>query len=187
MLDPLTQSNNALIEAWVDLVLLVEQKGHLIDWDSFMYKAKKCGVDKFTMSIFMVCKKLFNMNIPNEVYDRKLENSKYIDILIEDIFSSGVHGKKDKASVFAKELAYTDDNSSVFKRYLQFLFPKVDSLGDKYNYAKNNKIFVPIAWIHHLFAGVFNKEYSFVEKMKFGFGAMSISKKKNKLIGWLEW
>ena len=170
----------------VDLVLLVEQKGHLIDWDSFMYKAKKCGVDKFTMSIFMVCKRLFNMNIPNEVYDRKLENSKYIDILIDDIFSSGVHGKKDKASVFAKELAYTDDNSSVFKRYLQFLFPKVDSLGDKYNYAKNNKIFVPIAWIHHLFAGVFNKEYSFVEKMKFGFGAMSISKKKNKLIGWLE-
>ena len=31
--------------------------------DSFMYKAKKCGVDKFTMSIFMVCKKLFNINM----------------------------------------------------------------------------------------------------------------------------
>lgn len=170
----------------VDLVLLVEQKGHLIDWDSFMEKARKCGVDKFTMAIFMVCKKLFNMDIPKQVYDSKLEKSKYIDILIDDIFSSGVHGKKDKAAVFAKELAYTDDNTSVFKRYLQFLFPKVENLDDKYNYAKRYKIFVPIAWIHHLFAGVFNKEYSLADKIKFGFGAMSISKKKNRLISWLE-
>lgn len=170
----------------VDLVLLVEQRGNLINWNSFMNKAKKCGVDKFTMAIFMVSKKLFNIDIPKEVYDNKLENSKYIDILIDDIFSSGVHGKKDKAAVFAKELAYTDDDSSVFKKYMEFLFPKVENLDDRYSYAKKYKILAPIAWIHHLYAGVFNKEYSFGEKVKFGFGAMSISKKKNKLISWLE-
>ena len=69
----------------------------------------------------MVCKKLFNMDIPKEVYDRKLEKSKYIDVLIDDIFSSGVYGKKDKGALFARELAYTDENSSVLNSYLHFL------------------------------------------------------------------
>ena len=170
----------------VDLVLLVEQKGHLIDWNSFMNKARKCGVDKFTVAIFMVCKKLFNMEIPKEVYDSRLEKSKYIDILIDDIFSSGVHGRKDKGAIFAKELAYTEENSSVFKKYMAFLFPRVENLNDRYSYAKKYNVLLLVAWIHHLFAGIFNKEYSFIDKIKFGFGAMSTSKKRNKLTNWLE-
>ena len=38
----------------------------------------------------------------------------------------------------------------------------------------------------YLFAGLFNKEYSIKDKLKFGFGGINASKKKNQLITWLE-
>ena len=33
-------------------------------------------------------------------------------------------------------------------------------MSEKYNYAKDNKILTPVAWAHHLGAGVLNKDYS---------------------------
>ena len=54
----------------------------------------------------------------------------------------------------AKQMAYDKDFSSeaeisVYRRYFNALFPKVDTMSYKFDYAKKYKILTPIAWIHH--------------------------------------
>ena len=169
-----------------DLVLFVEQRGNDTNWEEFLQKVRLCGIETFSKTIFALSKELFNMEIPTELQCEIDKN--VINALADDIFSSGVHGKRDMASLFAKELAYdgNNKNDSVINKYMSFLFPQVDQMSEKYDYAKKNKLLTPIAWGHHLCAGVFNKDYSVKDKVKFATSSVSISQKRNNLIKDLE-
>lgn len=171
-----------------DLVLMVEKRGHIIDWDSFIFKLNQLGIYKFTTTIFTICNKLFDMKIPNKMESLNKKSDKYVELLIEEIFASGVHGKRDKISSFANVISYAnkEEERSTAKSFKRLYFPSRDRLSEKYSYAKENKILLPIAWIHRLFVSLFKTDYSFVEKIKFALFGASISKKRNKLINWLE-
>lgn len=174
-----------------DFVLLVNKRGEEVDWTSFIDRCYKYGIGKFTVAMFMACRKLFSIDIPDVVLNRESCSEAYVDALIEDIFSGGVHGKHDFTSAVASEFAYTSDKDSDVKdsvttKFVRFLFPPVDSMSDKYDYAKGNKLLVPVAWTHHLFAGVFNSEYSLKDKFKFTTSVLVESKKRNDLMEWLE-
>lgn len=69
----------------IDLVLLVNKYTSILDWKSFLYKAKKCGVYRFVISIFMLENKLFNMTIPNLINNEEKLEDKYIDLLINEL------------------------------------------------------------------------------------------------------
>ena len=172
-----------------DLVLLVEKQGNDIDWKLFLDKAKISGIEKFSLVIFKICNVLFNMNIPKELYEAEKIKGKYIDIFIDDIFNNGVSGRKDESSIFAKEIAFdseSNNNNSVSKRFLNLIFPPLSQMSDKYNYAKKFKVLLPIAWIHHLFEGANNKDYSLKSKIKILTNTIYVAKKRNKLMNWLE-
>ncbi len=93
---------------------------------------------------------------------------------------------------FSNQIAFNyeckDNNATLgaIKRYIRFMFPRVEYMSDKYNYAKRYRILIPIALVHHLIAGLFRKEYSFIDKSKFVIKGASISAKKNKLLKWME-
>lgn len=179
----------------LDLVLLVEQKGREIDWVKFINRTKACGIYKFTLIIFILCNRLFNMKIPFEIRNiigSEAINVKYVDILIEDIFASGVYGNKDETRVFASEFAFdqsqgaAEGRGSIFKKYMKLLFPSIETMSGKYDYAKKVKFLAPVAWIHHLFAGIFNKDYTFKNKVKMATGTISVGSKRNSLLKELE-
>lgn len=179
----------------LDLVLLVEQKGRKIDWGKFLGKAKECGIYKFTLVIFALCNRLFDLKLPIEIRNiigKELVNSKYIELLIEDIFASGVYGNKDETRVFASEFAFDQSEGaakgtiSICKKYIKLLFPAIKDMSEKYDYAKRVKILAPIAWIHHLFAGIFNKDYSMKNKVKMATSTVSVGSKRNMLLRELE-
>lgn len=175
-----------------DLVLLVEKKGHLIDWSSFLNKIEACGVEKFTMAIFQTCSQLFNMKIPREFKNINIVEKELLEPLINDIFSSGVHGNRNLSRMFSNKLAYNshdseeNNNLGILKRFILFLFPPVNNLSDKYAYAKKYIILTPVAWTHHLLCGIFNREYSFFSKIKFFLSTIFISRRRNKLLQWLD-
>ncbi|MGN9161727.1 nucleotidyltransferase domain-containing protein [Clostridium sulfidigenes] len=175
-----------------DLVLLVENKGNEISWISFLDKSREYGFDKFNIIIFLLCNRLFHMKVPNELINIKLDQEKYINLLIDEILKGGVYGKKDVLNSFSNQIAFNyeckDNNATLgaIKRYIRFMFPRVEYMSDKYNYAKRYRILIPIALVHHLIAGLFRKEYSFIDKSKFIIKGASISVKKNKLLKWME-
>jgi len=175
-----------------DLVLLVEKKGDEISWESFIEKSKKYGFKKFNIIIFSLCNKLFDMKIPSLLVDNKLQKGKYITVLINDILNGGVYGKRDLVNNFGNQVAFNyegKDKNATFgamKRYMKFIFPKVDAMPKNYNYAKKFKVLTPIAWIHHLFSGALKREYSIGEKFKFIFTGSFVAIRKNKLLEWME-
>lgn len=175
-----------------DLVLLVEHKGDEIDWNSFIMKARMYGFKKFGKIIFLLCNKLFNMEAPKEINIKVVNNKKYVSALLDEIFEAGVHGKKEMANQFATQVAFNfeekDSNATLgaINRYFRFIFPKIDDMSDKYSYAKKVKILAPIAWIHHLFAGVFASEYSFKDKVEFLTKGAAKAANRNKLLDWME-
>ncbi|MEG1254497.1 nucleotidyltransferase family protein [Clostridium sp.] len=175
-----------------DLVLLVENKGQEINWDSFIIKARMYGFEKFSLIMFIICNKLFNMNIPKELNVSTIRNKRHVESLVDEIFESGVHGKSDMTSRFGNQVAFNfgdkDSNATLgaVKRYLAFIFPSADNLSDRYSYAKKAKVFLPIAWVHHLFVGVFRSEYGLGDKFRFLTTGASVSIKRNKLLEWME-
>ena len=167
----------------IDFVLLVNKKGTQIDWINFIDRCKKYGIYKFVFQVILVCNVLFDMDIPNDIEFVANEDRLYLDAFI--------HGKKDFVSSMASEFAYTADkengkNGSPLKKYMRFLFPKIDNMSDTYNYAKKYKILQPVAWGHHLIRAVCNKDYSLKEKIKFTTKTVSISQHRQDLINWLE-
>ena len=175
-----------------DLVVLVEKKGEEIDWNSFIMKARMYGFEKFSLIMFLLCKELFQMEIPKELEIKSVNNKKYVAALIDEIFEAGVHGKKEMANQFATQVAFNfedkDSNPTLgaIKRYFRFIFPRIDDMSDKYNYAKKIKILAPIAWIHHLFVGIFAAEYSFKDKFEFLTKGAATAVNRNKLLDWME-
>lgn len=175
-----------------DLVVLVEKKGEEIDWNSFIMKARMYGFEKFSLIMFLLCKKLFDIEIPKELEIRSVNNKKYVAALIDEIFEAGVHGKKEMANQFATQVAFNfedkDSNPTLgaIKRYFRFIFPRIDDMSDKYSYAKKVKVLAPIAWIHHLFSGIFASEYTFKDKFEFLTKGAAIATNRNKLLDWME-
>lgn len=52
------------------------------------------GFEKFSEIMFLLCNKLFNMEVPKEINIKVVNNKKYVSALLNEIFEAGVHGKK---------------------------------------------------------------------------------------------
>lgn len=170
-----------------DLVVIVENKGNEICWSSFMEAAKQTRVDRFVCYLFAACDKLFGMKVPSEIDGYMKIDKGCLDELISSIYESGVHGKRNLVDNFMGEVVFDKEDEAgsdvgIIKRFLGIIFPPVDKMSDKYDYAKQYKVLVPIAWIHHLISGIFNKDYNFFDKVKFFISTIAISKKKNEML-----
>ena len=110
--------------------------------------------------------------------------------MLEQILNGGAYGNRDVSHIFANQIAIdSDDNikkGDITIRHKEIIFPKVEEMSDRYNYAKRYKLLKPIAYIHHLFAGLFRKEYKMKDKLNFITNGSNVASEKNELIKWLE-
>ncbi|WP_053984369.1 nucleotidyltransferase domain-containing protein [Niameybacter massiliensis] len=176
------------IRQLIDLVLLVQAKRHVIQWNILRKKIKRWNLSHFTVAVFKMAEVLFQLEFPVALNKLGSVKKQVVLELIEDMWAAGVHGKRDASRVLAHELAKdvegkkSSEESSVLHNFLDFLCPPQEKLSDKYAYGKRHKVLLPIAWIHHLWNGIWNKEYKLKEKFKFAFTAFRVSKKRNKLL-----
>lgn len=119
-------SNKLLSKHLSNLVLLVEKDEDKINWKSFLYKAKLCGIYRFSIAIFLVCNKLFNMTIPSVIDKQEKMDDKYIDLLIDSINSN--------SNFKSKEIETVDKGFfSRVKRGITTVFSKIENAKDKRN------------------------------------------------------
>lgn len=172
-----------------DLVALVEKRGHLINWDLFNKKVKESNILKFTSVIFNICNKLFNMEIPNEIYIERIDE-KNMNIFIDEILSNGVFGKRHAHKKYATLSACNLNEEKNRNRYLNkvfyTIFGPIDTWGDKYNYAKKNNLLIPIAYIHKVSYGLFGNKFTLKEKFNLIFKTTKETKNKDEILKWLE-
>ena len=175
-----------------DLVLFAEAYRDKIDWTSFRNKAKEQEIERFTLIIFALCRNLFNMEIPELLFDRDIIYSPNLELLIEDIIVGGVFGTSDKTKTIGNSISINmnqnDDNPfiSMMKKLIIVLNPADETLEGKYSYAKKIKILKPIAGVQQIYHSRFNEDYSLIENIKILYRGIKISKDRNNLIKWLE-
>lgn len=160
MADHLTE-NGFEVRQLCDITILVEKLGNEIDWNSFIMKARMHGFEKFSLILFLICNELFDMKLPEELEVKYVNNKKYLEALIDEIFESKLKGKKVVTNQFAKQISFSLD---------------------RYSYAKNIKILTPIAWIHHVFEIIFNSALKFKDLIN----GRERGVDRNKLIDWME-
>ena len=89
--------------------------------------------------------------------------------------------------MLSRQISYNNQKQlSPLQKMMNLFFPAIDEMSDKYHYAKKNKILAPIAWIHHLFVGLFHPTYSFKDKVKLMTSGYQTVKKRADMIEWLE-
>lgn len=181
-----------------DLILLVEARKNEINWDHFVKSAKYCKIDNFAVVIFHICRKLFGLEVyPKypKVYDTKLLNNKYIDMIIDNIFTGGafdgVFGKTNVKLSYGNLVSYYENQNQCNKyigklKYLiGLLLPPPQRLKESYKYIRKYPILLPIAWVHRLVYCIIRKDYSVDEKKVLLSGNLYKIKEKNELFEWL--
>lgn len=168
----------------VDLALLMKEKSNEINWNDVHSKLKSCNMMKFTVGIIKTINNLFEVAIPKEFNSLNLVTEKEVNSLLDLIMLSGVNGKKDVEDGFnalvSKEA--TEDNVSKFKKIKMLAFPKAENMTERYNYAKKNKVLLPIAWIHHAYYGVVIKKHGIRGSITSINKGLNVSDAKNGLI-----
>lgn len=164
----------------IDLAIYSEKYKTEIDWERVKEFARKNKIEIFLDYIFVICKKLFHTDVPLEI---KYDNDVIVQTLLDNIFESGVFGRKDKGEQFARALSMIDnDSQSVEKRFLEIIFPKIDNMSDIYSYAKKNKILAPVAWGHHVVRGICNENFSLKNKLDILFKSVDTAKERGKFL-----
>lgn len=169
-----------------DFVLLVESEYEFIDWILLLEKAKLCNLERFLLSIFEVCHRFFEMQVPEAFRCKSKEFETYVELLILDILSAGTFGAKSATRMMGNNLihntSHTDTKSvNKFKYYLKLAFPANKDLLGRYEYAKKYPVLTPIAWIHRIIRSLFRSDLSLSEKANLP----DVYGKRAKLIDWL--
>lgn len=177
-----------------DLVMVVKTKGNEINWNIVRDRAIKYGVDNFINAIFLVCNRLFNIEIPKEIVIKDVDHQK-IDKLIEDILSGGNLGNKDAQRASANILLTNSNNTdglnykSKLSRARRILFPslKIMEKRKKYIYVRKSRILLPFAWVHRIVYGFKRKDLKLSDKKAlFQDNELNLmAKERNNLLEWL--
>lgn len=179
-----------------DIVLVIEEKGNEINWQCFYEKIKNNGIEKFTAAVFITCRELFNIEVPDQVIKNKKFTSKYMDIFINYMYSSGNTGRFDLVNVYSNQLAYgpnrrgadnvrvsegievRPNTQSIINRIYRVLFPDINKLKNRFPYAKRFSLLIPLAWL--IYIG------SYIVKFKAFIISIPLSRKRYRLFKYLE-
>ena len=131
----------------------------------------------FSTYVLAACWELLQLEIEDIQVDQA-----HLASFIEVIFSSGVHGHREKGKQFGNYFAYIEHKSSKGRIFLQSVFPSIRDLSRRYTYAHRYHWLLPIAWVDRFFRVLFHQSFSFSEKLYILVKTPSIAKQKAKLL-----
>lgn len=171
----------------LDLVVMIEQQGAFIDWAEVVRLMDACQVRKYSAVLFKCCEDLFGLEVPTSVANLVEIDPQYIILFEEEIMNSGVHGYREGGEILSRQISYDNTQvSSPFSKLVGLFFPPVEKMSDKYQYAKKNKLLIPVAWGHHLMVGICHPTYSFKDKFKLVTTGYRVVKNRQDMLEWLE-
>lgn len=120
-----------------DLAMLTERKRDSVNWDSFLMKSGMYGSEKVSLIIFILCEKLFNVEIPKDFEIGKLNNKKYIDALINEIFNDSFNKEFIESQEEIVAMLYskqeTDEKKNIIVNYIMKIVNKINKKIKEFN------------------------------------------------------
>lgn len=174
-----------------DVVLFIESEKNNINWELFFEKVRLYNIEKLTITIFIVCNNLFNMDLPKEHGINYFDYNHHIDFLINEILSSGVFGKRDYIRTTSTKILqanYNNDESSTkeINFIISFLLPSPEKIHIKYSYAKRHPSLIVFAWMHRIIYTFYIYGFALFKQLCSLYTTARIAKKRVKLLRWLQ-
>lgn len=177
-----------------DVVLFVERYGLEIDGSYFWSTIQAMGYETFAVTIFEIGRQFLGLNIPVSLfYEQEKMDQELVLLLLQDIFSSGVYGRKSKehslAGMATKRVHMFGHMEQQYKLSLWFtvisgvLFPASHAFGERYSYVQKYPFLLPVAWLHRICFIVFSGGYSVRNLLTILHKAPVIGAKRSQLIG----
>lgn len=166
-----------------DVAIFIKNKN--IDWTSFYSRISLYGISKFTKGLFELLHQIFDIDTQKDSLKNQYISKQDIQLLLDIILASGVHGKKEEKIGFDALNRYGINEQYVdgrIKRIFKLIFPTRTKLSDRYKYAKGNVLLLPIAWIHHAITGIFIKKYGFIKMFKYSKESFDILDRRKQVI-----
>lgn len=132
-----------------DICLFAERYGEEIDWERVMRECTALRADRFAAAIFRIGEK--HLGIPSPAFCRDTDVDEAP--LLEDILPGGLYGVSDENRLHSVRSMLNAKASGDGDGWLiNALFPGADYLRQRYPYAKDHPILLPLAWTQRLFA-----------------------------------
>lgn len=115
-----------------DLALFLRAEDENIDWELVNRELKEYNIDKFTKGIFAVIAEMFKVDMTARIDTNVVFSISDINLFINNMFETGVHGKKNLNEDFRKiyDCRFRDEESeaSSIRVVSKFLFAREKSL-----------------------------------------------------------
>jgi hypothetical protein len=147
-----------------DLVLVLEANQDVINLDELLKTASTLHIEVFAKSIFRICSLLFDLRLPQNIRSILAEDDLSDKSLMTVIFEGGVYGRNNSEDFAINRMIFysggqnPDADKLKFRYIRKIFFPVVDKLDIRYQYAKEHRWLLPVAWIHRLFYSLLRKD-----------------------------
>jgi len=171
-----------------DFALLYESIKTEVDWNNFFENLEKYSAQKFFTLLFLACEQLFSIKLPDCKVLKVRSNRKYSQLLIEEIFESGLYGYKNPSRTMGSFALRKVKNKGAkmgagrIEYFKQLFFPTAGQLSTRYGYAAKYHALLPLAWVHRIITNIFRTGFSIKEKIFF----FKQYGKRSELLGWLD-
>lgn len=151
------------LRQFYDLALFLDKEKDNIDYNYIIEKSKYYNIDFFVVYMFNAINRVLKEVVPKEIVDLYNISDENIDLLINNILLSGVHGRKNEIKGYENVMRYGQDiyTKRLPQKIFRVYFPHRDSLGDEYRYTLKHPITTPYGLIHYAFKKGVIKEYGF--------------------------
>lgn len=167
-----------------DVTLWIEKHPSL-DWSYIIDRLNEIKILMFSKYVLEVCYTLFKLKSVACMNEINVDQES-LNIFMDALFSSGVHGKRERGNQFGNYFAYGKHKKYRSLIFLQSVFPSIRDLPIRYTYAHRHHWLLPMAWIHRVFRVIWHKQYTSKEKIHFLIHTPRIAKKKASLLQCLE-
>jgi hypothetical protein len=175
-----------------DIVILIKSVNNTLDWNRFYDTVKRCRLRKFVNIIFSICTVFFNVNIPDIIKPKGIEDIELLDAFMDIIVAGGIFGKRNTSNTYCDFLLqHLNFEVNVPKKnyllyYIHILFPPKRNLNERYHYAQKYNFLLPIAWIHRIIYNFLGKHHSIHDNTAIFSTAVSESMRRDQFIDWLK-
>ncbi|GIM27388.1 hypothetical protein CPJCM30710_00540 [Clostridium polyendosporum] len=173
-----------------DIVVFIESERTAIDWDLLFDLSESCRLNKLISVILTLCDTLLDLNVPATYKTNYFDSAEYIKILTNEVFESGVYGKRDETRVTSTRILshslQSNDDFNKFKLIFRYVFPSSDKLDKRYSYASKYTFLIVFAWLHRIFYELFLNTFKRLKELFKLSSTASLVKDRFDLIDWLQ-
>ncbi|MBI9014112.1 MAG: nucleotidyltransferase family protein [Clostridiales bacterium] len=143
----------------LDITLFLDKYENVLDLYVVRDIFEKYDVLFFAGYLLEICNRSFNRKF--HIFEVNIDEEKLNDIF-DRIKNAGVYGHRNiENDIESEYLLRSQSSSGKLKNPMvtkvQLLFPKSNKLGERYLYARKNKLLLPFAWSHRLIYNVFSQ------------------------------